>query len=191
MTIIEEEVTKEKDAMNHRDDDYVKIPIPDGQTMPTEAEDYVAWRFQNWMKEWEADIDSKAEVLKRTAAGKMQIATTKQTKRYIRPLFSMLVARKVPADVVSALKQIVQLLERREYLTASDRYLQLAIGNAPWPMGVTMVGIHERSAREKIFSNQVAHIMNDDTQRKYIQSVKRIMTYLQKRYPNDPSKNMG
>lgn len=31
----------------------------------------------------------------------------------------------------------------------------MAIGNAPWPMGVTMVGIHERSAREKIFTNQV------------------------------------
>ena len=32
----------------------------------------------------------------------------------------------------------------------------MAVGNAPWPIGVTMVGIHERSAREKIFSNQVA-----------------------------------
>jgi pre-mRNA-splicing factor 18 len=33
--------------------------------------------------------------------------------------------------------------------------------------------------------------MNDETQRKYIQSMKRIMTYLQKKYPADPSRNMG
>ena len=37
-----------------------------------------------------------------------------------------------------------------------EKYLELAIGNAPWPMGVTMVGIHERTGREKIFSSQVA-----------------------------------
>ncbi len=58
-------------------------------------------------------------------------------------------------------------------------------------MGVTMVGIHERSAREKIFSNQVAHILNDESQRKYIQAVKRLMSFAQNKYPNDPSKNIG
>jgi len=31
--------------------------------------------------------------------------------------------------------------------------LELAIGNAPWPIGVTMVGIHERSGRARIFSS--------------------------------------
>ena len=41
-------------------------------------------------------------------------------------------------------------MQEREYLKANDSYLRLSIGNAPWPIGVTMVGIHERSAREKI-----------------------------------------
>lgn len=45
----------------------------------------------------------------------------------------------------------------------------MAIGNAPWPIGVTMVGIHARTGREKIFSKHVAHVLNDETQRKYIQ----------------------
>ena len=47
------------------------------------------------------------------------------------------------------------------------------------------VGIHERAAREKIFSQDVAHVLNDETQRKYIQSVKRLMTYAQNKYPPD------
>ena len=34
----------------------------------------------------------------------------------------------------------------------------MAIGNAPWPIGVTMVGIHARTGREKIFSQHVARI---------------------------------
>ena len=52
---------------------------------------------------------------------------------------------------------------------ANDAYLEMAIGNAPWPIGVTMVGIHSRTGREKIFARNVAHVLNDETQRKYIQ----------------------
>jgi hypothetical protein len=43
--------------------------------------------------------------------------------------------------------------------------------------------IHERSAREKIFSSQVAHVLNDEASRKWIQSVKRLMTFAQTKYP--------
>lgn len=39
--------------------------------------------------------------------------------------------------------------------------------NAPFP------SIHERSAREKISTDQVAHVLNDEVSRKYIQSLKR------------------
>lgn len=74
------------------------------------------------------------------------------------------------------------------YLQASDAYLQMAIGNAPWPIGVTMVGIHARTGREKIFSKNVAHVMNDETQRKYIQALKRLMTKCQEYFPTDPSR---
>lgn len=44
----------------------------------------------------------------------------------------------------------------KEYVLANDNYNDLAIGNAPWPIGVTMVGIHERSGRAKIFTSQIA-----------------------------------
>ena len=47
--------------------------------------------------------------------------------------------------------------------------MEMAIGNAPWPIGVTNAGIHARPARESIFSKQIAHVLNDETQRKYIQ----------------------
>jgi pre-mRNA-splicing factor 18 len=66
----------------------------------------------------------------------------------------------------------------------------MAIGNAPWPIGVTMVGIHARTGREKIFDRNVAHVLNDETQRKYIQAVKRLMTQCQKLFPTDPSRSV-
>lgn len=37
--------------------------------------------------------------------------------------------------------KIAHYMQVREYLKANDAYLQLSIGNAPWPIGVTMVGV--------------------------------------------------
>lgn len=53
-----------------------------------------------------------------------------------------------------------------------------------------MVGIHARTGREKIFSKHVAHVMNDETQRKFIQGLKRLMTKCQELYPTDPSRSV-
>ena len=36
--------------------------------------------------------------------------------------------------------EIAELMIKREHMSANDAYLKLSIGNAPWPIGVTMVG---------------------------------------------------
>ena len=51
-----------------------------------------------------------------------------------------------------------------------------------------MVGIHERSAREKLHesdSNKQAHIMADEATRKFLQSIKRCLSFSQTRWPPD------
>jgi pre-mRNA-splicing factor 18 len=78
----------------------------------------------------------------------------------------------------------------RDYQQAMSTYLQMAIGNAPWPIGVTMVGIHARTGREKIFEGNIAHVLNDETQRKFIQGLKRLVTFAQTVWPADPSKSI-
>ena len=71
-------------------------------------------------------------------------------------------------EILSSLYIIVNYCMLKEYIKANDVYMKLCIGNAPWPLGVTMVGIHERSGRTKIYSSEVAHILNDETKRKYL-----------------------
>ncbi len=69
----------------------------------------------------------------------------------------------------------------------------VAVGNSPWPIGVTAVGLHERASREKIsfkYAAGRAHVMNDEATRKYIQALKRLMTFVQRRYPTDPSRSV-
>jgi len=158
---------------------------------PRCKEDTCLITLKKLVKVWERELNERPESAKRTANGRVSTATFKQTRRYVRPLFKLLRNRTLPDDMLNLIYEIVENMKKREYVRGNDAYLRLAIGNAPWPIGVTMVGIHERSAREKIFTNQVAHILNDEVTRKYIQSIKRLMTFCQTKYPTDPSKSVG
>ncbi|XP_012270461.1 pre-mRNA-splicing factor 18 [Orussus abietinus] len=144
--------------------------------------------LQFMVQMWGNQLNSKSTAEKMSTRGKMASATYTQTREYLKPLLRKLKNKSLPEDITDSLTEIVKHLLERNYILASDAYLQMAIGNSPWPIGVTMVGIHARTGREKIFSKNVAHVMNDETQRKYIQALKRLMTKCQEYYPTDPSR---
>ena len=73
----------------------------------------------------------------------------------------------------------------------SRRFVGFHATATAWPIGVTMVGIHARKGREKIGESNVAHVMNDEEQRKYLTSIKRLMSFAQSRSAAPPSKRMG
>jgi len=62
----------------------------------------------------------------------------------------------LPDDILDSLTQIFLELIDRNYIKANEHFLEMAIGNAPWPIGATMVGIHARPGRERISSKKVA-----------------------------------
>jgi len=139
------------------------------------------------LKEWERDLHQRSEASKKTSDGKVASATYRQTRKDLKPLIRKLKHRGLEEDVLDKLYKMAVFCEKLEYRAAHDLYIQLSIGNAAWPMGVTMVGIHERAGRSKIFTSEIAHILNDETTRKYIQMFKRLMSYCQKRFPANPS----
>ncbi|CAM9627070.1 unnamed protein product [Sphacelaria rigidula] len=147
--------------------------------------------FRGLLKEWEMDLNARPDHVKRTVQGKLETKTQKQAKDYMRPLFKLCKQKELPDGILNNLVTMINYMKEGEFVKANDVYLLTAIGNAPWPIGLTMVGIHERSGRERISSKNVAHIMNNEAQRKYLVSVKRLMTYLQdKRTDIAPSKKV-
>lgn len=144
--------------------------------------------LQLLLRIWGEQLNNIPAAEKRTTKVKLASATYGQTQTYLKPLLRKLKSRTLPEDISDSLTEITKHLLDRNYLKASDAYLQMAIGNAPWPIGVTMVGIHARTGREKIFSKNVAHVLNDETQRKYIQALKRLMTKCQEFFTTDPSR---
>ncbi|XP_015159083.1 pre-mRNA-splicing factor 18-like [Solanum tuberosum] len=150
-------------------------------------EDKILVFYKKLLNEWNQELDKMSP----EAKNQKMVATFMQCARELNPLFNLCRKRLLNDDIRQALVVMVECCMNREYSAAMDQYLnKIAIGNAPWPIGVTMVGIHERSAREKIHANSVAHVMNDETTRKLLYSVKRLVTFRQQRYPTMPSKSV-
>ncbi|THV02775.1 Prp18-domain-containing protein [Dendrothele bispora CBS 962.96] len=179
------------------------------KTDPDKLYPLIYYALKRVLKEWAEAMDERPEHIKHTNQGKLAAATQVQSAEYLKPLFKQLKSRASRFYVLVRIAEIVHYMQKRQYQKANDSYLRLSIGNAPWPIGVTMVGhvpgipfpclvvhitfsIHERSAREKISSDQVAHVLNDEVSRKYIQSLKRLLTFSQTKYPpEDVSQLMG
>jgi len=154
---------------------------------PACTEEEILYFFRDVIRKMTLQLESRTAAEKNTALGRKDTTQFQQTRAFVRPFFRMCRKKAVPKDILKEVSYIVNALKVRNYVKANDSYYRMAIGNSPWPMGVTMVGIHERSAREKISSSDQAHILNDETQRKYIQAIKRMMTFCQVENPVNPS----
>ncbi len=150
---------------------------------------FILFTLKRWLWLWERALASRPRAEAVSVVGRAETAKLMQTEQFLKPLLTGLRQGGVEADIVKMLWSIVALAREREYLRAHEEYLVLSIGNAAWPMGVTAVGIHARAGRERLASNQVAHILNDETKRKYIQGVKRLLSFAQTKFPpDDPAK---
>jgi len=144
-----------------------------------------AW-FKLVMREWKKALDERPMSVKESYLGKKAADAMKQADEYMKPLFKHFRQKDLRPNVYEKVCEIVIEAQNRRYVKANDVYLKLSIGNAAWPIGVTMVGIHERSAREKLHENSkdgAAHIMSDEVTRKFLQSIKRCLSFCQTRWP--------
>lgn len=141
--------------------------------------------FTMLLTEWEITLARREDDVKESYQGKQAYAAMVQARENMRPLFKKLEKFDLPDSVLEPVVEIVHAAQARRYVDANDGYLRLSIGNAAWPIGVTMVGIHERSAREKLHESDknAAHIMSDEMTRKYLQSIKRCLSFAQTRWP--------
>lgn len=152
-----------------------------------EAAKCVAVWIRNTLREWERELTTRAS----TDKGRGLIEERgqyRQTKQYLRPLRKALQDASINPSIIWGIKSITDACEKRCYKEAKEAYMRLAIGNQAWPMGVTTVTFHDRPNRHNIGEDNVAHILNDETTRKYVQMIKRLSTYAETRWPADPSR---
>lgn len=185
-----------------------EILLPGKPPAPTDRETYIQLHRQissylNFvLTEWSAALAGRNKDDAQSSAGIAATNNYKIALQDLKPLMRRLEAAvynptpKPDAPTTSTplqhdallvpLVQILHLTQKRHYRDAVDAYLRLSIGKAAWPIGVTMVGIHERSAREKLHEDgkdrEIAHIMSDEGTRKWLQSLKRLVSFSQTRW---------
>ncbi|KAL8742947.1 MAG: hypothetical protein Q9184_008173 [Pyrenodesmia sp. 2 TL-2023] len=150
--------------------------------------------FNMLLAEWSRALLSRPDSVKQSFQGKAAAQAMQQSLINLRPLFQKLESQTLEESILEPVVEIVRAAQERRYVDANDGYLRLSIGKAAWPIGVTMVGIHERSAREKLHESDKgqAHIMSDEVTRKFLQSIKRCLSFAQTRWPpEDQGQLMG
>ncbi|VDL69747.1 unnamed protein product [Nippostrongylus brasiliensis] len=142
--------------------------------------DIILSYFKYLITRWGMELNRRDDEEKKSPAGKLQASIHKQTVMNLKPLLNSLENHNCNNDIRHHLTNICRLLIiERNYILANNAYMTMAIGNAPWPVGVTRSGIHQRPGSAKAYVSNIAHVLNDETQRKYIQAFKRLMTRMQ------------
>lgn len=103
-----------------------------------------------------------------------------ETKKSLLVLLVKLRKGKLAHDLLISLATVLYHMQRPGELNlAVQSYLKMSVGNVAWPIGVTQVGIHARSAQSRIRGegNNVANIMIDENTRLWITSIKRLITF--------------
>ncbi|KAJ5100082.1 hypothetical protein N7532_007083 [Penicillium argentinense] len=170
-------------------------PVPGAQMIipgkvPKEQEDrlflyrQLGSYFNMVLSEWEVALAKRDVSVRQSFQGKQAYNAMLQSRENMKPLFRRLEKKDLDDGLLEPIVEIVHKAQQRKYVDANDAYLRVSIGKAAWPIGVTMVGIHERSAREKLHTgDQQAHILSDEATRKYLQSIKRLLSFAQVRWP--------
>lgn len=113
------------------------------------------------------------------------LANLQETKRDLVKLLYKLRSGKLRPNMVITLATIVHDIQLEQFTKANESYMKLSIGNVAWPIGVRDVGIHARSADQKITGDNketVANIMQNEHTRRWIIAVKRLISWWEKRH---------
>ena len=159
------------------------------------SNEYKSEELFNWinivLEDWEQYIKENInnKRIKSNVVSK-ELEKYKQCSQNIKPLLALLQERKLNQVILDKLFKVMVFAENKDLLNANDRYIDLSIGNAAWPMGLTMVGIHQRTGKSSVAPSQVAYILNDEITKKYLQSIRRILSFLQIRYNITPSQSV-
>eukprot|EP00931_Biecheleriopsis_adriatica_P113817 TRINITY_DN8902_c0_g1_i1.p1 TRINITY_DN8902_c0_g1~~TRINITY_DN8902_c0_g1_i1.p1 ORF type:complete len:572 (-),score=153.79 TRINITY_DN8902_c0_g1_i1:37-1722(-) len=154
------------------------------QQLDTASHSVMAW-LRNMLRAWEKALTDRAAKEEKQNAFKMEKAQYRQSKQYLKPLRRALRDGEVDPGVVFSIAEIAGLSDKRQYRLAKEAYMRLAIGNHAWPMGVTFVTFHDRANRHKIGEGAHAHVLDDETTRKYVQMIKRLVTFAESYWPVD------
>ncbi|CEF69706.1 LD21120p [Strongyloides ratti] len=174
------EVIKTSDNLNNEDDDKkYNVIYNEGKDLKWEdIEEEAKLLGENDVTDCKVIADFiRSYEEKSSTEGRFQASMHKETVTHVKPLLKDVDNRSIKSSIRQHLAVICRyVIVEKDQIKANNAYMEMAIGNAPWPVGVTRSGIHQRPSSSRMYVSNIAHVLNDEKQRKYIQGLKRLIT---------------
>lgn len=149
--------------------------------------------FNSVFQQWEKDLKEANLNENPNESSKDKLRNTnllRQCRRYCKPLLSMFKQGSTPKYFLEKLFELMIYTMNRDYIKANECYYALAIGKSPWPKAEGKFSIHHRHTDRIRKPSDIAHIFNNETTKKYLHGIKRVVSYCQGKNPNKPSLNV-
>lgn len=150
---------------------------------------YKCDELYNWFRvmffKWAQELDGLTVEELKSDDGKLRLGVFKQTKAFSMPLLHSIKSHEIDQEILNKLFEMMVFCLDRDYVKAHERYIQLAIGNSPWPTGSYHISSQEKSGKKiNYLKSHIAHILSDEKTRRYLQCCKRMITLCQRLNPN-------
>ena len=158
------------------------------QTTPFQSmcDEIFLW-VQKILRDWNRALEQKYNNQELREKYRENWARYDESAVDIRSFLHVLRNRGGDKDMIRSIYHIMNCCLVRQYIQANDKYIDLSIGNAPWPMGVAMLSITVRRNAPK-----VSHVLDQEMSRKWMQTLKRFISVSQELYPShDDAKKVG
>lgn len=187
---LEEMIKEEKGEAVEEDSDNDIDELEVGEDDNSKNQAYLYKWARRWLKEWQEYLAKRSEEDRIKPEGKFETGQYRQSRRDLKPLMKKLKHRELDPKIAQMILDMAQYADAKDYIKAGEKYMELSIGNAAWPVGVNRINIHCRAGATKIgnATGDVAHILGDETTRKFMMVIKRLLTLAERLYPPEKSK---
>ncbi len=189
---LENESPKKKDKKDEDDADVTvgdqvwdeidfNINIDDIKAEKTKVEHQIHSWIQHCLREWRQSLDSAPA--KFVEAG-LDDANLRQCISYLHPLLFIIQRDSLSMHIYPLLARLVAYAQQHKYTKAADDYLKLSIGSQTWPLGLAILRPSgEVQQSDKFFDTKITTMLADDTTRRWLGSVKRLLTFAETKWP--------
>jgi pre-mRNA-splicing factor 18 len=137
------DATKSQTEVEIKDDAVTFNEILELSKDPTNNGNQLVLKYCKFIvKKWGQELNNRSLTEKLTTKGRIETALHTQTVADLKPILRKLKSKTLAEDILDSLVKIFMSLIKRNYIKANEYFLEMAIGNAPWPIGATMVIIH-------------------------------------------------
>lgn len=138
------------------------------------------------LSDWHQRLDLKYTTEEQKNNSHVNYTRYQESQEELKGLLVVLKKKGGDHDMITSVYHIMNCCLVREYIKANDKYIDLSIGKAPWPMGVAMLSITVKRNAQKL-----SHVLTNQMTRRWMQAIKRLISVSQELYPNQDKTKMA